>query len=85
MAGRWRLTKSSSTPDRWQLTCSCGGWRAFTETDVDAHRLAAEHEREKGTHVVRVESRDDYRRREVAARPKHPRSTSPLSERVFRV
>jgi hypothetical protein len=49
--------------DRWRLTCSCGLWRGFTETDVDAHRLAAEHEREKGTHVVKVESRDDYCRR----------------------
>ena len=26
---------------RWRLTCSCGRWRGFTETDVDAHRLAA--------------------------------------------
>jgi hypothetical protein len=74
MAHHWRLTKSSSTTDRWRLTCSCGRWRGFTETDVDAHRLAAEHEREKGTHVVKVESRDDYRRREQAARPQHPRS-----------
>jgi hypothetical protein len=73
MADRWRLTRSSST-DRWRLTCSCGRWRGFTETDVDAHRLAAEHQREKGAHVVTIESRDDYRRREQAARPQHPRS-----------
>jgi hypothetical protein len=74
MGLRSRLTTSSSTTDRWRLTCSCGRWRGFTETDVDAHRLAAEHEREKGTHVVKVESRDDYRRRDQAARPQHPRS-----------
>jgi hypothetical protein len=74
MAHRWRLTKSSSPTDRWRVTCSCGQWRAFTETDVDAYRLAAEHEREKGTHVVKVESREDYHRREQAARPQHPRS-----------
>ncbi len=73
MAPRWRLPKSSST-DRWRLTCSCGRWRGFTETDVDAHRLAAEHQREKGAHVVNIESRDDYRRREQTARPPHPRS-----------
>ena len=60
--------------DRWRLTCSCGRWRGFTETDVDAHRLAAEHEREQGRHDVKVESRDDYRRRETARRPPHPRS-----------
>ena len=36
MAHRWRLTKSSGTTDRWRLTCSCGRWRGFTETDVDA-------------------------------------------------
>jgi hypothetical protein len=60
--------------DRWRLTCSCGLWRGFTETDVDAHRLAAEHERERGTHVVKVERRDDYRRRGMTARPpQHPR------------
>jgi len=60
--------------DRWRLMCSCGLWRGFTETDVDAHRLAAEHERERGTHVVKVESCDDYRRRGMTARPpQHPR------------
>jgi hypothetical protein len=26
--------------DRWRLTCSCGRWRGFTETEVDAHRSA---------------------------------------------
>jgi len=60
---RIRLTKAGSTTDRWRLTCSCGGWRGYTETDVDAQRLAREHEREKGTHVVKVESREEYRRR----------------------
>lgn len=73
MTDRWRLIKSSNT-DRWRLTCSCGRWRGFTETDVDAHRLAKEHEREKGEHVVTIESRDEYRRRAQAARPQHPRS-----------
>jgi len=74
MAHRWRLTKASSTADRWRVTCSCGRWRAFTETEVHAHRLAEEHGREKGAHVVTIESRDDYRRRGMAARPQHPRS-----------
>lgn len=74
MAHRWRLTKSSSTTDRWWVTCSCGRWRGYTETDVQAQLLAAEHGREKGTHVVKIESRDDYRRRAQAARPQHPRS-----------
>jgi hypothetical protein len=41
---------------------------------VDAQRLAGEHGREKGTHVVKIESRDDYHRRGMAARPQHPRS-----------
>ncbi len=59
--------------DGWRLTCSCGRWRGFTETDVDTHRLAAEHEREKGTHVVKVESRDEYRRWGMTARPQHLR------------
>jgi hypothetical protein len=74
MAHRWRLTKASSPTDRWRVTCSCGRWRGFTETEVDAQRLAGEHGREKGTHVVKVESRDDHRRRGIAARPLHPRS-----------
>jgi hypothetical protein len=60
--------------DRWQLTCSCARWRAFTETDVDANRLAAEHERERGTHVVTIEGHDDYRSRLKAARAKYLRS-----------
>jgi len=29
---------------------------------------------EKGAHVVKIESRDDYRRRGMDARPQHPRS-----------
>jgi len=74
MARRWRLTKASSTTDPWWVTCSCGRWRAFTETEVEAHRLAEEHGREKGAHVAKIESRDDYRRRGMAARPQHPRS-----------
>jgi hypothetical protein len=44
----------------------------LTETEVDAHRLAAEHGREKGPHVVKIESLDDDRRRRMAARPQHP-------------
>jgi hypothetical protein len=60
--------------DRWQLTCSCARWRGFTATEVDANRLAAEHERELGTHIVTIESRDDYRSRLKAARAKHLRS-----------
>ena len=75
MAHRWRLTKASSTTDRWRVTCSCGRWRGYTETDVQAQLLAAEHGREKGTHVVKIESRDDYRRREEAA----PTATSALN------
>ena len=67
MPHRWRLAKSSTT-DRWRLTCSCGQWRGFTETDVEGRLLAAQHQREKGTHVVKIENR------EVAARPQHPRS-----------
>jgi len=59
--------------DRWWLTCSCGRWRGCAESDVDAHRLAAEHERENGTHVVKIESRDDNRRRGMTARPQLPR------------
>ncbi len=59
---------------RWRLTCSCGRWRGFTETDVDAHRLAAQHERERGVHLVTIESRDDYRRRGIVARLQRPRS-----------
>lgn len=59
--------------DRWRLTCSCGLWRAFTDEGEDAQQLAAEHVREKGTHLVAIESPDD-RRREQAARPQHPRS-----------
>jgi hypothetical protein len=73
MAHRWRLTRASSTTD-WRVTCSCGRWRAFTETEVAAHRLAEEHGREKGPHVVKIESLDDDRRRRMAARPQHPRS-----------
>jgi len=73
MAHHWRLTKASTT-DRWRVTCSCGRWRAFTETEVDAHRLAEEHGREKGAHVVKIEGRDDHRRRGMNARPQHPRS-----------
>ena len=74
MAHRWRLTKASGTTDRWRVTCSCGRWRAFTETEVAAHRLAEEHGREKGAHVVKIESRDDYRRRGMDAQTQHPRS-----------
>jgi hypothetical protein len=74
MAHHWRLTKASSTTDRWRVTCSCGGWRAFTETEVDAHRLAEEHGREKGAHIVKIESRDDYRRRGMDVQTQHPRS-----------
>ncbi len=74
MAHHWRLIKASSTTDRWRVTCSCGRWRAFTETEVDAHRLAQEHGREKGAHVVKIESRDDYRRRGLDAQAQHPRS-----------
>lgn len=74
MAHRWRLTKSSTTTDRWGVTCSCGRWRGYAETDAQAQLLAAEHEREKGAHVVKIESRDDYHRQEQTAPPKHPRS-----------
>ena len=74
MAHRWRLTKASSKTDHWRVTCSCGRWRAFTETEADAHRLAEEHGREKGAHAVKIESRDDYPRHGMAARPQHPRS-----------
>ena len=73
MVHRWRLTKASSTTDCWRVTCSCGRWRAFTETEVDAHRLAEEHGREKGAHVVKIETLDDSRRRGMAARPQHRR------------
>jgi hypothetical protein len=72
--GFYKPSKETGMADRWRLTCACGRWRGFTETDVDAHRLAREHEREKGTHVVKIESRADYRRRQEAKRPKHPRS-----------
>jgi hypothetical protein len=41
---------------------------------VDAHRLAQEHGREKGAHVVKIESCDDYRRRGLDAQTQHPRS-----------
>jgi len=74
MSDRWRLAKWSRTTDRWRVTCSCGRWRAHTETDVQAQLLAAEHQREPGTHVVTIESRDDHHRRDLAARPQHPRS-----------
>ena len=70
----WRLGRSSSTTDRWRLTCSCGRWRAHTETDVQAKLLAAEHEREHGAHAVKIESRNDHHRREMDARPQHPPS-----------
>jgi hypothetical protein len=63
MVHRWRLNRASSTTDRWRVTCSCGRWRGFTETEADAQRLAGEHGREKGTRVIKIESRDDYRRR----------------------
>ena len=57
MAHHWRLTKASSTTDRRRVTCSCGRWRALTETEGDAHRLAEEHGREKGAQIVKIESR----------------------------
>jgi hypothetical protein len=60
--------------DRWRLICSCGQWRGYTGTDLEARLLAAEYRREPGMHIVTVESRDDYRRRAVAAQPQHPRS-----------
>src|SRR5262245_44449023 len=43
VAHRWRLTKASSTTDRRLVTCSCGRWRGFTETEADAQRLAGQH------------------------------------------
>jgi hypothetical protein len=71
---RRREAYTEDMTDRWRLTCSCGRWRGYTETDVQAQLLAAEHGREQGTHVVKIESRDDHRRRAVAALPQHPRS-----------
>src|SRR5687768_11840679 len=85
MTHRWRLTKASSTTDRWQVTCSCGQWRGCTETDVQAQLLAAEHGREKGTHVVKIESRDDYRRREQAARPQGSAPASQARSSTMRI
>lgn len=81
MAHHWRLTKASGTTDRWRVTCSCGRWRAFTETEVDAHRLAEEHGREKGPHVVKIEGRDDYRRREWTRKRSIRAQSSPVTER----
>jgi hypothetical protein len=41
---------------------------------VQAKLLAAEHEREHGAHAVKIESRNDHHRREMAARRQHPPS-----------
>lgn len=60
--------------DHWRLTCSCGKWRGYTETDLQARGLAAEHRREQGAHVVTVESRDDHRHRNMGAQPQYLRS-----------
>jgi hypothetical protein len=38
-------------------------WRGYANTDMDGQRLAAELGRERGTHVVKIESRDDHDRR----------------------
>jgi hypothetical protein len=60
--------------DHWRVSCSCGRWRAYTQTDLQARLLALEHGHEQGQHLVTVESRDNHRRRTMAAEPQHPRS-----------
>jgi hypothetical protein len=41
---------------------------------LQARLLALEHGREQGQHLVTVESRDNHRRRTMAAQSQHPRS-----------
>ena len=58
--------------ERWRLTCSCG--RGAASPKLTWTRTNLRHARERGVHLVKIESRDDYRRRGIVARLQHPRS-----------